>query len=745
MINKIIVHTFSLRNWLIYSFLSVLIMGSVLPSTTTSSTINFTQISMESNNLKLSMKPNVKPDIKSVIPLKSDILVEDTPEAYFPNFLYSSVEIANVLIDYLYDNRSGGFYRSADQTWSNDSINRLKYSYDQAQAIIALLKLSEAVINQTERDFSVEIAEKTGNCLITDLIDVQFGGFFTSEENRLKKPGIQAKAIQALLSLYEITGNLTYRDMAINTFNFLEIDAWENVDDSNGYYAYLMSHTGLIASSNPETEDPYDPKSKRVDHNALMGEALLDLYILESDEKYLTYAKRIYNFFNTTCRNSSTGLFYTGLNGKNKIIENNSADVFINSLVLEFLANLYQITEEERYLDDFFTLLYDVLGYFWDEFYGGFYKTYSYLDPEARDKKKHTERQFYVIRALDDAYKLTNNSLYYNLIYDMMEFLTSKLYDNDNFGYFQQVNQDGTEGQPYWKDKYAVTQSLAIYSFANLWLYSKPGVLNGVWSPSTPLANQDSVTISVAAFDSDGLSNVLFNYSMNNDPYELVEMVPNKDIGNMFETTLDAHSDGTTVNFNIIVNDTLGNKIVRGSYFFLWQIDVWAPQIFVISINPGIEIPVHKNFSIIVTAQDVPSQGTVEYVRMYYHLTNEPVETISLKRMNTGSYYWKVTFSDGISTPGTYLYYFEGIDNRGNPGFSYTSSFYILGTLETLPASLVFGVLLLILVFIPAGLYTYVEFKKKSARKTLKNIRRTRHQKGRGRRGTKRIRSTMEN
>lgn len=744
MIYKIKKPTISLRKWFFYSFLSALIFGIALPSITSSSVMNFTLISMESNNQGLSLEPRVEPDIKLPIPFKSDALVEDIPEAYFPNFLYYSIEIANALIDYLYDNKSGGFYHSAGQAWSNNSINRLKYSYDQAQAIIALLKLSDAVINHTERDFAIEIAKKTGNCLITDLLDIQFDGFYTSESNQYKKPGIQAVVIQSLLSLYRLTGNLTYRDIAIDTFNFLEVDAWQNIDENMGYYNYLLSHTGLIAASNPEREDPYDPYSKRVDHNALMGKALLDLYQLELDEKYLTYAKRIYNFINTTCRNTSTELFYTGLNGNNEIEDNRSADLFINSLVLELLAQLYNITNEEKYYDDFFSLLYRVLTYFWDDNYGSFYKTYSYLGPEARDKKKHTERQFYAIRALDNAYKLTNNSLFYNLIYDMMEFLTNKLYDNENIGYYQQINQDGTEGDASWKNKYAVTQSLAIYSFANLWLYSKPGVLNGIWSPSTPLADQDPVTISVAAFDADGISTVLLNYSMSNDQYELVEMSPHHLVGNMFQTTFESHPDGTTINFNIIVNDTLGNKIVRSSYFFLWQVDEWAPQISVLSIDPGIEIPVHKNFSIIITAQDVPSQGSVEYVRMYYHLVNEPIETRSLKQMNLGSYYWVATFPDGIPIPGAYSYYFEAIDNRGNPGFSYSNSLSILGQLEALPISFVFGALLFVLIFVPAGLYTYVEFKKKSARKTLKSIKRTRHHKRRGIRGTRRIRSRIE-
>ncbi|MHA2307145.1 MAG: FG-GAP repeat domain-containing protein, partial [Candidatus Hodarchaeales archaeon] len=66
-----------------------------------------------------------------------------------------------------------------------------------------------------------------------------------------------------------------------------------------------------------------------------------------------------------------------------------------------------------------------------------------------------------------------------------------------------------------------MTQSLAIYGSANLWLYSKPGVLNAMWLPSLPRP-QDPVTIIVAAFDSDGVADVLCNYSMDDQPYTLV-------------------------------------------------------------------------------------------------------------------------------------------------------------------------------------------------------------------------------
>ncbi len=679
---------------------------------------------------------------KPSTPHKVDEMTVDDPEAYFPNFLFYSIEIANTLIDYLYDNVSSGFYTSTDEQWREISRDNVKMAYDNAQAILALLKLSDAVINQSERDYALEIAEKTGNYLLTDLNDPIYSGFFTSQTNRYKKPGIQAKAIQALLSLYHITGNQTYRNKAINTFNFLDNYAWKLIDDNNGYYAYLLSDSGIISSYNPVLTDPYDPQSKRVDHNVLMGNALLDLFLLESDVKYLTYAQRIYNYFNSTCRNMSTGLFYTGLNGSNEIVNKELSDMFINSLVLEFLAQLYDVTEDLKYYNDFFVLLYDLMTNFWDDRYGGFYATYSYLDAEYRDVKKYTERQFYAIRALDAAYRLSDNNIFYNLIFDIFEFMNENLYDNIHGGFFQLVNNDGTYGDPSWNSKYAVTQSLAIYSLANLWLYSKPGVLNAYWSPSLPLADKDSVNILVAAFDSDGISNVLLNYSINEDSYKIEEMSPHPLIGNMFNTTLKSQVDGTRVRFHVIVNDTLSNQIIRGSYSFIWQHDIWAPHILEIGINPNSEIPVNTLFSVTVGVQDIPIQGEVSFVRMYYYLLGKEEESVALENIPSYPYLWTTTFHEGFPTPGTYAYYFEAIDNRGNFDYSRISYLKILAKIQTPPLSLIVGIFLLVFIFIPAGLYTYVEYKKRDARKILKYKREVRYQIQRGKRKTKSSRGT---
>ncbi|MFX0126375.1 MAG: AGE family epimerase/isomerase [Candidatus Hodarchaeota archaeon] len=668
------------------------------------------------------------------IALKNNKLQEDS-EAYFPNFLYYSITLGNALIDYLYDNATGGFYRATDQSWAENSLDRMKYVYDQAQTILGLLRLSKAVINQTESDFALSIAESTANYLITNLYDSEYGGFFLSNWETYKKPGIQGKAIQALLELYSITDNHTYREIALSTYDFIEENGWD--DSNNGYY-YLMSHTGFKPEKNPFDNDPYSPKSKRVDHNVIMGEALLDLYQDNSDPSYLLKATDIYEMLNNTCRNQTSKLFYTGYENNGSVIDLYNADSFINSLVLEFLARLYKVTNEENYYNDFFILLKAFLLNFWDNRYGGFHATYSYLNEDSRDKKKYTERQFYAIRALDEAYQLSNDSLYYNLILDIMEFVNDHLYDNFHEGYYQLTNDDGSPGDQSWNHKYTVVQALAVYELANLWLYSKPGVLNALWSPTTPRP-EDPVTILIAAFDADGVSNVLLNYSLNDDPYLIKEMVPHHLVGNMYNSTLDAQPDGTRINFNIIVNDTLGNEVVRGNYFFLWQHDLWSPHVELIGIDPGTEIPVNTNFSLTVTAHDTPSQGEVISVRMYYHAENGQESSRKLDQIDVNL--WSVEFSTGFSVVSGYAYRFEAIDDHGNIGYSDFYFIQVLGHLETLDLPFLIGAFFIIIIVIPTGIYTYVEYKKKNARRTLKVIHETRkHRRRRGKRG-RRVRS----
>jgi mannose/cellobiose epimerase-like protein (N-acyl-D-glucosamine 2-epimerase family) len=643
-----------------------------------------------------------------------NIYAEDNPEAYFPNFLYYSITTANALIDYLYDPEEGGFYQSADEHWSEASIVQEKRTYDQAHAILALLKLSEAVINETQRVYALNIAETTGEYLISNLYDNEFDGFFSSSTDRYKRPGIEGKAIQALLALFEVTGNVIYREKAEDTFEFIDSNGW---DISNGGYYYKLSHSGTLAGLN--NNELYESDSKRVDHNAIMGSTLLDLYVLSSDGSYLNKANTIYELMNKSCRNYDTGLFYGGYRSDGMIHNLDSTDLFINTLMLEFISKLYTVTDEQRYLDDISSLLKSILFYFWDDQFGGFYATHSYSDQEERDVKKYTERQLYAIRALDEAFKLTNDNLFYNLIYDIMEFLNTNLYDQVHEGYIQLASENADPGDPAWKQKYSITQALAISELANLWLYSKPGVLNAMWLPSIPRP-QDPVTIVVAAFDSDGIAEVLCNYSIDGQPYEIVEMKEDRQIGNMYNTSFNPHPADTTINFNIIVNDTLGNEVVRGSYFFLWQYDIWSPHVELIGLDPGDEIPVHSKISMTVSAHDVPTQGSVSNIRMYFHLEGKSEDSKVLTRVN--GHIWQIELLKGFNVPGSYVYYFEAIDNRGNFGYTAVGYIRVMGKLDTIPIGLIIGVLFLVIFITPASIAGYKEYQKKNAKTTLGKI-----------------------
>ena len=620
------------KKQLMYSFLSVLLLVTILPIFQPFSSV---ALSYENEPIQNDLQIiDINASKEPIIDLKLNGQTQDNdPEIMFPTFLYYSIEIANLLIENLYDNDSDVFHFSTDEEWQNNTINPEKKTFDNAQAILALLKLADAVINESERDFALNIANEAGNGLVSTLWDPVFGGFFIGESDRYKKPGIQGKAIQAFVALYEATGDSTYRDVALDTYNFIDTVAWNNTE---GYYDYVTSHSGAPLDENPNSGDPYEPQSLRVDHNALMGNALLDLYRMESNDTFLTKALQIYDIINATCRNTSTNLFHSGVDTKQEIVFPDGTDLFVNSLVLEFLADLYNVTENTEYKDEFFSLLNSVLLHFWDNDHGGFIATSSTIDPILDDTFKYTERQFYAIRALDEAYKLTDSNFYYNLILDTVEILNSKLYYQVNGGYYQLSNRDGTlDENPSWKRKTTVAQSLAIYSLANLWLYSKPAALNVIWSPSTPRP-QDKVTLLIAAFDSVGISSVFLNYSINGGDFELREMVPHS-IGNMFNVTIDPplSGDGSTIDFSIIINNSLNEQVIRGDYSFPWQIDKWPPEVQEIGFLPGLEIPVNEEFSVTVTAHDVPTQGTVKYVRFHYHISggddkSQPLEQIDV-------------------------------------------------------------------------------------------------------------------
>ncbi|MHA2238502.1 MAG: AGE family epimerase/isomerase, partial [Candidatus Hodarchaeales archaeon] len=222
---QVIIASSKMKNHLMFSFISILLLLTLLPIFNSFSALNLSRD--EEDNQKELQIFNMNFSEDPIIDLKLEGLAQDDdPEIIFPTFLYTSIEIANLLIENLYDNNSDGFYFSSDEQWQNSSINPEKRSYDNAQAILALIKLADAVINQTEREFALNIAEKTATGMVNNLWDPDFGGFYISPGDRYKKPGIHGKAIQAFLSLYEVTGNSNYRDVAIETLDFIDTAAW---------------------------------------------------------------------------------------------------------------------------------------------------------------------------------------------------------------------------------------------------------------------------------------------------------------------------------------------------------------------------------------------------------------------------------------------------------------------------------------------------------------------------------------
>ena len=91
------------KEWLTYSFLLLFIIGTFLPSLTTVTTTS------EGNPTDLLTLSPVTEGLNPVVEnqfassLKVSETSQEEPEAYFPNFLFYSIEITNAMIDHLYD------------------------------------------------------------------------------------------------------------------------------------------------------------------------------------------------------------------------------------------------------------------------------------------------------------------------------------------------------------------------------------------------------------------------------------------------------------------------------------------------------------------------------------------------------------------------------------------------------------------------------------------------------------------
>ncbi|MHA2329318.1 MAG: hypothetical protein ACXACR_12455, partial [Candidatus Hodarchaeales archaeon] len=236
-----------------YSVIPLLAIFMFFPNIKDSASLEWEIRFEESQEQDHDFFPEVNNLKRASITVTTGDQAEENPDVFFPDFLKFSTSVANVLINNLYDNKFGGFFRSVNEYWLNTSIDKLKYTYDQAQAILALLKLSDAVINESDREFALLFAEDTGKYMISNQYDEENGGFIIATHNDDKKPGIQAQAIQALFALYDYTSNETYRDKAYDALNFINTYGWD--DFNNDGYFYHLSANGDVAAPNPSSGD----------------------------------------------------------------------------------------------------------------------------------------------------------------------------------------------------------------------------------------------------------------------------------------------------------------------------------------------------------------------------------------------------------------------------------------------------------------------------------------------------------
>ncbi|MHA1311399.1 MAG: AGE family epimerase/isomerase [Candidatus Helarchaeota archaeon] len=215
------------------------------------------------------------------------------------------LETANRTWNYLnatfWDRNATGFLSS---NWSTNISN--KNLETQIWAILAYSSiLNTPEINEKIKNSSSKIINLTVSNILNNLWDSTNNGFYSEFNGTNWQPINNTKyaktalsnilAIKMLLERYNLTGNTSYYNKALNTLQFLD----QNLFDSKfgGYYT-AVNGTNYLSDSD-----------KNVVDNAYLIDDLLDLYNIDKNFTYFEKAEKIAFYLSTFAYSSDFSLF----------------------------------------------------------------------------------------------------------------------------------------------------------------------------------------------------------------------------------------------------------------------------------------------------------------------------------------------------------------------------------------------------------------------------------------------------
>lgn len=362
-------------------------------------------------------------------------------------------EGCSFIIDHLFDDYYGGFFKSCETNGSYQNI--LKYASFQAFSALAFYNLYLNLHEQVYR----YLADSAVNFLVDHLWDTLYGGFYhcsdrsgnvsnvaTNKLPKIKDSGYQAWSALALFRNFELTNNNEIFILANKTLNFLMEKLW------NKTYSifYKLSDAD---GSHPEgiTVSYYD---------FWIISALIKGYQMFSNALFLDYAKKTIDYLYEYLWNGTNQCFYYSafLNGT---LIDKSIYLVVQTSALLALNDLYLLTGNKTYSQSIKNISNSVINHLWDPLYDGFFDI-AYSDGTNSSKSPSIQAtQVYSFTLLE----LSNSSerFIHNYTIANLNFILETMWDSLNGGYFYDYSRNGT---PLSSEKWIIDQVWVLYTLS---------------------------------------------------------------------------------------------------------------------------------------------------------------------------------------------------------------------------------------------------------------------------------------
>jgi len=644
----------------------------------------------------------------------SAILIEDMPypaqeETQFNVSSYYDFALAtsDIMIEHLVDADYGTVFHLGFGDWSATAWTALGGQIP-VQSLIdyywAIASMSR-VYNMTANATLAEILSRAALTMVELFLDPSYPGFYvyrpigSAHVNptivdimESKRAGIQAYAYYALSMAESANSSLDFsaeKESAIRALTDILYD------DIYGGLSFIAYRNGSVTDDVLET---YPNNGKRLDHLALGALALFDAGTEYSNSTMISMAENSVDFMVRHMRQYNESIYQGFRIATNRSGGEPSVGALsrppsvvitdLNAMAIRTLLRGYQLTGNGSLLNWAEEAHDALLSYNWDQTFGAWYAEtlngvpYAPTDYEGTETYKATEIQFQMVRAEEELYEATLDTFYIQLIIDTLDIVLSKLWDKINGGFYANGDQEFTVFDEEWQYHYTGVQALGMLALERIWSYGLPVVSYVRVTPTNPRPIDD-ITFLATVLDADGVDTVIANCSISHGGdtnVTLIELMPSPGFGGVYNTTIDAMTDGTQVNFVIVANDTLGKTFIAGSYYFTVREDIWEPVVLLRTVYPPDEVRVGDNVIVEFGTYEFPTHCFLTYFQLFWKVNDGTYEPKNFTLVGADEEYlvWQVELGSFVQGD-VVSYYSVAEDESGNVGESAFYRLTILG------------------------------------------------------------------